>query len=303
MRKPTARSSWTEAWRRPQPSSSWSTTWSSSSGLTRPSRCCMKAGFWLRDGSQRSATTRGCWTSTLEGPSVLRVADLRAGYGSTPVLVGVNLEVGEGEVVAVLGRNGMGKTTLLRTLMGLLPARSGSIRWKDGQEISKLATHLRARLGLGYVPQGRDIFPGLTVRENLRLGGMASGRDGSKRLQEVLELFPMLSEKLTARGASLSGGQQQLLALPRGLVVGPKKLLLGGTSEGVQPAVLGQIVERIRTINKQEGIAVLLVEQNLQFAAALAGRAYVMNKGAVVRELPIARIVEDPEIHREYMGV
>jgi urea ABC transporter ATP-binding protein UrtE len=223
------------------------------------------------------------------------------------VLVGVNLEVGEGEVVAVLGRNGMGKTTLLRTLMGLLPARGGSILWQrgqqDGQEISKLPAHLRARLGLGYVPQGRDIFPGLTVSENLRLGGMAVGRNGNQRVQDVLKLFPMLSEKLTARGASLSGGQQQLLALARALVSGPRILLLDEPSEGIQPSILEQIVERIRTINKQEGIAVLLVEQNLQFAAALAERAYVMNKGAVVRELPIARIVEDPEIQREYMGV
>jgi urea ABC transporter ATP-binding protein UrtE len=219
------------------------------------------------------------------------------------VLVGVNLDVGEGEVVAVLGRNGMGKTTLLRTLMGLLPARGGSIRWKDGQEISRLPTHLRARLGLGYVPQGRDIFPGLTVHENLRLGGMATARDGNKRVQDVLKLFPMLSEKLTARGASLSGGQQQLLALGRALVSGPKILLLDEPSEGIQPSILEQIVELIRTINRQEGIAILLVEQNLQFAAALAERAYVMNKGAVVRELPIARIVEDPEIQREYMGV
>src|SRR5207248_3245317 len=126
--------------------------------------------------------------------------------------------VGEGEMVAVLGRNGMGKTTLLRTLIGLLPVRTGSIRWKSGQEIGRLPAHQRARLGLGYVPQGRDIFPGLTVHENLRLGGMASGRESAGRLKTVLDLFPMLSEKLSARGASLSGGQQQLLALARALV-------------------------------------------------------------------------------------
>src|SRR6266849_3262462 len=303
MRRPSALWSSCEAWRRRRRSSWSSTTWSSCSDWARPSPCCMRAGFSPRADSRKYAAMRGCWMSTSEGPSVLRVADLRAGYGSTPVLVGVNLEVGEGEVVAVLGRNGMGKTTLLRTLMGLLPARSGSIRWKDEQEISKLATHLRARLGLGYVPQGRDIFPGLTVLENLRLGGMASGRDGSKRLQDVLELFPMLSEKLTARGATLSGGQQQLLALARALVSGPKILLLDEPSEGIQPSILEQIVDSIRMINREEGIAVLLVEQNLQFAAALAGRAYIMNKGVVVRELPIARIVEDPEIQREYMGV
>jgi len=234
---------------------------------------------------------------------VLQVTDLRAGYGSTPVLTGVNLQVAEGEVVALMGRNGMGKTTLLRTLMGLLPARGGTILWNGGQEISKLPTHVRARLGLGYVPQGRDIFPGLTVHENLRLGGMAARQDGTRRLQEVLKLFPMLSDKLSARGASLSGGQQQLVALARALVSAPKVLLLDEPSEGIQPSILEQIVERIRTINRQEGVAVLLVEQNLQFAAALAERAYIMTKGVVVRELPMARIVDDPEIQREYMGV
>lgn len=245
----------------------------------------------------------GCSMSILGGRFVLRVADLHAGYGSTPVLAGVNLEVGEGEMVAVLGRNGMGKTTLLRTLIGLLPVRSGSIRWKGGQDIGKLPTHLRARLGLGYVPQGRDIFAGLTVHENLRLGGMARGRESTGRLNGVLELFPMLSGKLHARGASLSGGQQQLLALARALVSAPRLLLLDEPSEGIQPSILEQIVECIRTINRQEGIAVLLVEQNLEFAAALAERAYIMNKGVVVRDMPMARIVEDPEIQREYMGV
>lgn len=233
---------------------------------------------------------------------MLRVADLRAGYGSTPVLTGVNLEVGEGEIVAILGRNGMGKTTLLRTLIGLLPAWAGSIRL-GGQEISKLKAHQRARLGLGYVPQGRDIFPGLTVHENLRLGGMAGRRESSARMTELLGLFPMLSEKLTTRGASLSGGQQQLLALARALVAAPKILLLDEPSEGIQPTILEQIVERIRDINRRQGIAILLVEQNLEFAAALAERAYIMNKGVVVRDLPVARIVEDPEIQREYMGV
>lgn len=234
---------------------------------------------------------------------MLRVADLRAGYGTTPVLAGVNLEVGMGEIVAVLGRNGMGKTTLLRTLMGLLPARAGSIAWNGGREIGKLPAHLRARLGLSYVPQERDIFPSLTVLENLRLGGLAVRQDTDRRIEDVVRLFPMLSERLSARGASLSGGQQQLLALARALVSAPKMLLLDEPSEGIQPSILEQIVERVRTINRNDGVAVLLVEQNLEFAAALAERAYIMNKGTVVRELPIARIVEDPEIQREYMGV
>src|SRR5437879_5083843 len=138
----------------------------------------------------------------------------------------------------------------------------------------------------GCSPRGADIVPGRTVHENPLLAGMAARQDGTRRLQEVLKLFPMLSEKLSARGASLSGGQQQLVALARALVSAPKVLLLDEPSEGIQPSILEQIVERIRTINRQEGVAVLLVEQNLQFAAALAERAYIMTKGVVVRELP-----------------
>ncbi len=234
---------------------------------------------------------------------MLRAADLKASYGTTPVLVGVNLEIHPGEIVAVLGRNGVGKTTLLRTVMGLLPTRGGRISWNGGVDISQLPAYARARLGLAYVPQGREIFPGLTTLENLRLGGLATGKHVDRRVEEVLGVFPMLRDKLHARGGSLSGGQQQLLAIARALVAAPKLLLLDEPSEGIQPSILEVIVERIRTINRQNGIAVLLVEQNLEFAAALAQRAYIMHKGIVVRESPIAKIVEDPDIQREYMGV
>ncbi len=163
----------------------------------------------------------------------------------------------------------MGKTTLLRTLMGLLPTRAGTIFWNGGRDISKLPAHARARLGLTYVPQGRDIFPGLTVLENLRLGGLATGQDVERRVGEVLRAFPMLREKLSERGGSLSGGQQQLLALARALVASPKMLLLDEPSEGIQPSILEQILESVRNINREQGITVLLVEQNLEFAAAL----------------------------------
>jgi urea ABC transporter ATP-binding protein UrtE len=234
---------------------------------------------------------------------VLRAVDLRSGYGTTPVLAGVDLEVREHEIVAVLGRNGVGKTTLLRTLMGLLPARAGRILWNGGSDISRLPPHLRARLGLGYVPQGREIFAGLSVIENLQLGAMAMGKDPHTRVEDVLRHFPILRDKLRARGGSLSGGQQQLLALARALVVSPKVLLLDEPSEGIQPSIVGEVLEHVRAINQDQGIAVLLVEQNLEFAAALAQRAYIMNKGRVVRELPISQIVKDPDIQREYMGV
>jgi len=234
---------------------------------------------------------------------MLRAVDLKASYGTTPVLAGVNLEIRPAEILAVLGRNGVGKTTLLRTLMGLLPTRGGRISWNGGLDISRLPAHARARLGLAYVPQGREIFAGLTTLENLRLGGLALGNDVDRRVEEALNVFPMLRDKLHARGGSLSGGQQQLLAIGRALVASPKLLLLDEPSEGIQPSILEVILERVRAINRDNGITVLLVEQNLQFAAALAQRAYIMNKGVVVRELPIAHIVEDPDIQREYMGV
>lgn len=234
---------------------------------------------------------------------MLQAVDLKASYGTTPVLTGVNLEIRPAEIVAVLGRNGVGKTTLLRTLMGLLPTAGGHINWNGGLDITRLPAHARAKLGLAYVPQGREIFAGLTTLENLRLGGLALGNDVDRRVEEALEVFPMLKDKLKARGGSLSGGQQQLLAIGRALVASPKLLLLDEPSEGIQPSILEVILERVRTINRENAITVLLVEQNLQFAAALAQRAYIMNKGVIVRELPIARIVEDPDIQREYMGV
>lgn len=240
---------------------------------------------------------------TLGRLSVLRVVDLRAGYGTTPVLDGVDLEVQPGEMVAVLGRNGVGKTTLLRTIMGLLPTRGGQILWNGGTDIGRLPAHRRARLGLAYVPQGREIFAGLSVRENLRLGAMARARDADRRVEVLLSEFGVLRGRLAARGGSLSGGQQQLLALARGLIASPKMLLLDEPSEGIQPSFLEQILERVRAANRDQGVAVLLVEQNLEFAGALAERAYIMNKGRVVHELPVAKIVDDPEIQREYMGV
>jgi branched-chain amino acid transport system ATP-binding protein/urea transport system ATP-binding protein len=228
---------------------------------------------------------------------------VRAGYGATPVLEDLALEVREGEVVAVLGRNGVGKTTMLRTVIGTLPLRAGSIRLA-GSELGRLRPHERARRGIAYVPQGRDIFPDLTVLDNLRVAAWATrGSAGGALVGEVFNELPALAARRRVKGGALSGGQQQLLALARALVTAPRVLLLDESSEGIQPSILNEIVAVIRGINTRRGIAVLLVEQNLDFATQLAGRAYLMDKGRIVRELQPGHLLEDKDLQREYMGI
>jgi urea ABC transporter ATP-binding protein UrtE len=233
---------------------------------------------------------------------VLRARGLASGYGRTPVLTGVDLELGQGEIAAVLGRNGAGKSTLLRTLIGLLPAWSGTVELA-GRDVTRLAAHRRAGLGLAYVPQGREIFPRLSVLDNIRVAALAVGRDAGRSAEEVLTDFPALRDRLRARGDSLSGGQQQQLALARALAAGPRTLLLDEPSEGVQPSIVMEIGERLIEVSRRRGMSILLVEQNLDFASRLAGRAYVMRKGQLVRELPAGLVAQDPDIQREYMGV
>ena len=234
---------------------------------------------------------------------MLRVEGLRAGYGTTPVLQDLDLSVAAGERVAVLGRNGVGKTTLLKTLMGQLPLMAGSVT-SDGQDVSRLPAHARARLGIAYVPQGRQIFPGLSVLDNLRVAAYGTGRkDWKATLREVLDQFPVLSEKADLAGAGLSGGQQQILALGRALMTRPRLLLLDEPSEGIQPSVVSVIAEHVRDVNERQGITVVLVEQNLEFAVRVASHAQVMDKGRIVRDLPSADILADRQLQHEYMGV
>ena len=206
----------------------------------------------------------------------------------------------DGTIVAVLGRNGAGKTTLLRAIMGLIPCRAGRIGI-GGIDLTPLPAHQRARLGLGYVPQGREVFPGLTVMENLRMGARLAP-DSRAALEEVLDEFSLLREKRDARGGSLSGGQQQLLALGRALASRPRVLLMDEPSEGIQPSLVAQLAEHVRGIHAR-GLTVVLVEQNLEFAAALARQAYVMDKGRIVRALETAAILADTDLAREYLGV
>lgn len=234
---------------------------------------------------------------------MLKLEEVYAGYGRTLVLQGLSLEVGDGEIVAVLGRNGVGKSTMLKAIVGAIPTGSGRITL-DGEDLAHLPAHVRARRGLAYVPQGREVFPALSVLDNLRVAAYGSRRpDWSARLQELLEEFPVLAEKRDARAGSLSGGQQQILAVARALMTDPRVLLLDEPSEGIQPSIVDQIADTIQAIHAERGISVVLVEQNLDFAAEVAGRAYLIEKGRVVRELPPGEVLKDRDLQREYMGI
>jgi urea transport system ATP-binding protein len=184
--------------------------------------------------------------------------------------------------------------------MGFLACRAGAIWWGD-RDITRFAPHERARLGIGYVPQGREIFPALTVRENLAVGAVASGAPAG-RLDEVLELFPRLGERLGQRGGSLSGGEQQQLAIGRALMSRPRLLLLDEPTEGIQPSIVDEILDRLRDLNARRGVTMVLVEQNLDFARGLASRAFAMLKGQITEELEPA-MLGDPRVIEEYLGV
>jgi urea transport system ATP-binding protein len=234
-------------------------------------------------------------TVNLEGvpqnlPTMLELKFINAAYGKSQVLWDINLSVHEGEAVALLGRNGVGKTTLLRTITGVHPISSGRIRFGETDLFSSLPAFERARRGLASVPQGRGIFPHLTVYENLLMGLPAlSGRKSSSQQNSstaipeiVFELFPILHEFKDRKGGNLSGGQQQQLAIGRALVTQPKMLLLDEPTEGIQPSIVQEIETALTRVRKELGVAVLLVEQYLEFAWSFADRFYVMQKGQVV---------------------
>ncbi len=210
---------------------------------------------------------------------MLEVNDLRAGYGRITVLQGVTLQVAAGEYLGVLGHNGMGKSTLLRTLIGILPVQSGQIRHR-GADITRLAIHQRVRRGMGYVPQGRDIFPALSVRENLQL---ANAGGGAERLQEIIETFPRLKPLLDRAGGALSGGEQQILALARCLCTRPELILLDEPTEGIQPSIIEQMIDSLAAMRRSHRLTLVLVEQNLDFLAALADRIAILEKGRVTQ--------------------
>ncbi len=228
---------------------------------------------------------------------MIEVADVFAGYGRIGVLRGISLAVQPGTCVGILGHNGMGKTTLLRTVMGLLPCTAGQITW-EGARIERLPTHARARAGIGYVPQGRQIFPALSVRDNLRFA-IAAKHQPASTLGDVLAEFPELTRLLDRPGGALSGGEQQLLALARALCGAPRLLLLDEPTEGIQPSIVQAIAERIDRLRRTRGLALLLVEQNLDFIRALATRTLLIQRGRIIRTLDA---LDDPELVQEFVG-
>jgi branched-chain amino acid transport system ATP-binding protein len=229
---------------------------------------------------------------------MLEVRELHVGYGRIPILNGVNLSVVRGSRVGILGHNGMGKTTLMRALMGLLPVKSGKVVFETAT-ITSVQPHLRARSGIAYVPQGRQIFSQLTVRDNLRMGALRAP-DGT--MERVLDRIPRLKRLLDRPGGALSGGEQQLLAIARALCGKPKLMLLDEPTEGIQPSIIEEISELLIMLNESESLAIIVVEQNLEFIAGLARRIAVLQKGLIVREVAPADL-HDEQFIEEFVGM
>lgn len=229
----------------------------------------------------------------------LRIEGVAAGYGGSTVLTGVDLHVAAGETVALLGRNGVGKTTLMSTIMGFVPTLEGSIHVGD-EDLTREPTHARARSGVAIVPQGRRVFAPLTVHNNLRIA--ESARSGDWTLERVYELMPRLRERRGNRGDQLSGGEQQMLAIGRALLLGPRVLLLDEPSDGLAPAIVEQVMGVVREL-AGEGITVLIVEQDLRAAFSVADRVSVMEKGRIVHESTVHEFRSDADRARRLLGV
>ena len=233
---------------------------------------------------------------------VLDVQGLRTGYGDVPVLHGISLRLHEGEALGIVGHNGMGKTTLLKAIMGQLPVTAGRIEIA-GIDMTQQASYTRSRHGVGYVAQGRGILPGLSAHENLRLAWRPDcGETEERAIERVLDMFPRLTRLLDRRGGLLSGGEQQILALARALVPSPWLLFLDEPSEGIAPKIVEEMANMILEL-KQEGLSVLISEQNLHFAALVSDRAYVIEKGHIRYGGTMAQLEANEEVKREYLSV
>jgi branched-chain amino acid transport system ATP-binding protein len=233
--------------------------------------------------------------------ALLEVEGVRAGYGAGDVLHGVDLELRQGQVLAVLGRNGVGKTTLMHSLAGFLRPRSGSIRL-DGAELAGQSPHRIARAGIVLVPQGRRVFSRLSVEENLKLARGTGGRDARWTLEAVYDLLPRLHERRRHRGTELSGGEQQMVAIGRALLANPRVLLFDEPSEGLAPLLVQRITDTIAGL-REEGLSAILVEQNLHVAVALADSVAIMTKGEIVYRGTMAEFRKSPETARAQLGV
>ncbi len=233
---------------------------------------------------------------------VLELRDVHTYYGHIHALKGVSLVVRPGEVVTLIGANGAGKTTTLRTISGLVKPRQGQVLL-EGRDITRLPPHEIAALGVGHVPEGRRIFPRLTVLENLEMGAylVRDPKELQRRLQAVFELFPRLYERQDQPGGTLSGGEQQMLAIARALMMGPKIMLLDEPSMGLAPVLVETIFDVLRRLN-EEGTTILLVEQNAHMALQVAHRGYVIETGRIVLEGPAAQLAQDPQVQAAYLG-
>jgi branched-chain amino acid transport system ATP-binding protein len=234
---------------------------------------------------------------------MLKVNGLNAWYDRSHVVQNISFEVGQGEIVTLMGRNGAGKTTTLRTLMGLVGKRTGSVHF-NGQEMLAAPTHKRYHQGLAYVPEDRRIVPSLTVRENLQLGllGSSAKHDLNRMVDEIAETFPRLKERLDQEGTSLSGGEQQMLAIARAMMAKPKMILLDEPSEGIMPILVDEMFE-LFTRMKSQGTTLLLVEQNVERALSISDRAYILDQGQIVHTGNAKELLADSEIQEKYCAV
>lgn len=235
-----------------------------------------------------------------ESTSLLEMSNVTAGYGQSPVLFDVTMTVNKGDMVCLLGRNGVGKTTLLRSIIGLNKPSKGSIVF-DAEDITKVPTYKRARYGIAYIPQGREIIPYLSVLDNLKMGMAASRKKLKKIPDEIFEFFPMLKDHLKRQGGLLSGGQQQQLAIARGLMCEPQMMLLDEPTEGIQPSIVQEIEDTLARINREKGITVMVVEQKIEFARRLAQKFFIMEKGSIVVRGTSSELSDDL-LHR-YLAV
>ncbi|KAA9395826.1 ABC transporter ATP-binding protein [Haloarcula sp. CBA1130] len=232
---------------------------------------------------------------------MLELDDVSAAYDTTPILRDVDLAVEAGEIVGVMGKNGVGKTTLLKTVMGLLEPSDGTISY-NGTDVTRASADERARAGIGYIPQGRDVFPKLTVEQNIKMGETIRSESDETLYDQIYDYFPVLEERASQEAGTLSGGQQQMLAIGRALISNPDLLLLDEPSEGIQPSIVDQISQDMQTINDDLGTTILFVEQNLGVIREMADRCYAMERGTVVDELGPSTIADEDAI-AEYLAV
>jgi branched-chain amino acid transport system ATP-binding protein len=235
---------------------------------------------------------------------LLELEDVHSYYGHIHALQGISLQVNEGEIVTLIGANGAGKSTTLRTISGLIKPRQGSIRL-SGEEITGLAPHKIVALGVGHVPEGRGIFPRLTVRENLEMGAYTidDQKEVNRRMESVFVLFPRLKERINQKGGTLSGGEQQMLATARGLMLKPHILLMDEPSMGLAPVLVEAIFDVIKNLNKADGATILLVEQNALMALSVAHRGYVLQNGRIVISDTAANLKKNEMVRAAYLGV